>query len=74
MPPPPAAGSFIASYIPRLISTIAATTAGLVAFGLAGAALGGANVLVGALRVLLGGWVAMAATYGVGRLMGATPA
>jgi VIT1/CCC1 family predicted Fe2+/Mn2+ transporter len=43
-----------------------AATLGLILFGGSGAWLGGASVPKGALRVLLGGWLAMALTYGIG--------
>jgi VIT1/CCC1 family predicted Fe2+/Mn2+ transporter len=41
---------------------------GLTAFGVTGAVLGGAGVLKGGTRVLVGGLVAMGITYGFGRL------
>ncbi len=63
-------GSFIARYTTRLASVTAASAVGLAAFGLLGSALGGARLIVGALRVLIGGLLAMAITYGVGRLLG----
>mmetsp|Transcript_2424 Transcript_2424/g.6264 ORF Transcript_2424/g.6264 Transcript_2424/m.6264 type:complete len:272 (-) Transcript_2424:581-1396(-) len=68
------AGGFIADYQMRLYVTSAAATAGLALFGLTGAALGGANVLMGSLRVVIGGWLAMAATFGIGNLFGVDPA
>ena len=37
-------------------------------FGCVGAYLGGAAMWKGGLRVLLGGWAAMAVTFGVGSL------
>jgi VIT1/CCC1 family predicted Fe2+/Mn2+ transporter len=45
---------------------VLATTAGLLAFGGTGAFLGGARVWRGALRVLVGGMLAMGASYGIG--------
>lgn len=54
----------------RVIAVFVASTIGLALFGLLGAALGGARVLVGAVRVVIGGWMAMAATYGIGYAFG----
>lgn len=62
------ASAFIAAPAARLGALLAAACATLVALGAAGAALGGAPLWRGALRVLLGGGAAMAVTYGVGRL------
>ena len=42
---------------------------GLLAFGYLGARLGGANVVRGALRVVLGGWMALGVVYGIGRAL-----
>jgi VIT1/CCC1 family predicted Fe2+/Mn2+ transporter len=64
-------GAFIADPKIRNIAVAAASTVGLIGFGGLGAYLGGANKLVGALRVLLGGWIAMAITYGIGMAFGA---
>lgn len=69
------AGAFVSDYGARLACVAAASVAGLALFGSAGAVLGGARVWVGALRVVVGGSLAMALTYGVGRLFGVdTPA
>lgn len=57
-----------------LPATIAATLAGLLVLGAAGAAAGGARRTKGALRVLLWGALAMAATAAVGRLFGVAAA
>lgn len=51
---------------------LAAAAAGLALFGGLGAALGGASVARGAARVLVGGVLAMAATFGIGRLYSAS--
>ncbi|KAI8833338.1 VIT family-domain-containing protein [Chytridium lagenaria] len=51
-----------------VVGIIVASSVGLVLFGAAGAVIGGACWWRGALRVLVGGWVAMAGTYGVGLL------
>lgn len=65
------ATAFVTNPQARLMVTLAATTAGLFAFGLVGALLGGAGALRGAGRVLLGGWLALAVVYLVGALVGA---
>ena len=41
---------------------------------LQGAALGGAKVVRGAIRVVLGGWAAMVVTYGIGYAFGVSAA
>ncbi|KAL3157938.1 hypothetical protein ABBQ32_012340 [Trebouxia sp. C0010 RCD-2024] len=63
--------SFITKYTMRLMSLILATTAALTAFGSLGAWLGGASMVKGGARVILGGWIALAITYGIGRAFGA---
>lgn len=60
------AGAFILDTQTRNLAVLAASTLGLLVLGATGAALGGARQLVGALRVLLGGLLAMAVTYGIG--------
>lgn len=62
------AAAFIQSEVPRLASLIVASLVTLSALGATGAALGGAPKWKGALRVLVGGGLAMAITYGIGRL------
>jgi vacuolar iron transporter family protein len=57
----------------RFWAMVIAVTAGLLFFGGFGAFLGGFSMLTGGSRVLFGGWLAMAITYGVGRLVGANP-
>jgi VIT1/CCC1 family predicted Fe2+/Mn2+ transporter len=64
------AGCFIADPEARIIAVAAATTVGLLLFGALGAWLGGAKQVRAALRVLLGGWMAMGITFGVGTLIG----
>ncbi|XP_037481737.1 vacuolar iron transporter homolog 2-like [Triticum urartu] len=59
------AGGFVRPYGARVGAVCAATTVGLAGFGAAGGYLGGASMLRSGSRVLLGGWVAMAVTYGV---------
>lgn len=65
------AASFIRSYRARLGAVIAAVTVALVAFGWIGAVLGKAPILRSSLRVLIGGWLAMAITFGLTKLIGA---
>ncbi|KAG1362222.1 vacuolar iron transporter [Cocos nucifera] len=64
------AGGFIRSWDVRVGVVCAVSSLGLAGFGAAGAVLGGANVSKSALRVLLGGWLAMLVTFGVLRLCG----
>jgi VIT1/CCC1 family predicted Fe2+/Mn2+ transporter len=60
------AGAFILDAMLRVYMVTAASTVGLLLFGALGAWLGGAAMWKGAMRVLVGGWVAMAITYGIG--------
>lgn len=62
------AGAFIASRLWRIISVALVSTCGLIFFGILGSVLGGAWWLRGALRVLVGGWIAMGITFGFGFL------
>jgi vacuolar iron transporter family protein len=54
----------------RLPLTVAATLIGLVILGLVGARLGGARPLRAAIRVLIGGTLALSIALGIGRLTG----
>jgi vacuolar iron transporter family protein len=54
----------------RLPLTVAATLIGLVILGLVGARLGGAPPLRAAIRVLIGGTLALSIALGIGRLTG----
>ncbi|WOL12294.1 hypothetical protein Cni_G21060 [Canna indica] len=65
------AAGFIGSYKVRLGVVAAAATAALVVFGCVGAALGRAPVARSCARVVVGGWAAMAVTFGLMRLFGA---
>lgn len=67
-------GAFIEDHLTRIYVVIATSTAALILFGATGAYLGGAKLWKGALRVLIGGWLAMAITYGIGLLFGESPA
>ncbi|KAL4515264.1 hypothetical protein Ndes2526A_g09468 [Nannochloris sp. 'desiccata'] len=58
---------FISDQAYRLIAIALSTTAGLLVFGILGAYLGGAGLLKGGMRVILGGWLALGVSYGVGR-------
>lgn len=51
----------------RFWANIGAVTFGLLLFGTLGAWLGAFSIRKGALRVLTGGWLALACTYAVGR-------
>ncbi|KAK3158588.1 hypothetical protein QOZ80_2AG0139100 [Eleusine coracana subsp. coracana] len=62
------AGGLVRPWKARFAAVCAASSLGLVGFGAAGAHLGGANVVRSGARVLVGGWLAMAVTYGVLRL------
>ena len=68
------AGAFLAEQWARITSILLATTAGLVMFGVLGAYFGGANVLKGALRVVIGGWLALGISYGIGAAFDVAPA
>lgn len=59
------AAAFIGNHKVRLPVVAAAVTLALIGFGSAGAVLGRAPVLRSSARVLLGGWMAMAITYGL---------
>ena len=60
------ASAFIHDHKNRLISLAVASTFALAAFGAIGAWLGGSDKIRPAVRVLLGGWLAMGITYGFG--------
>jgi vacuolar iron transporter family protein len=62
------AGAFIKSFAARLSVVCGVSTIGLAVFGAVGAFLGGAKPYKGALRVLIGGWLAMLITYGILKL------
>ncbi|XP_057795496.1 vacuolar iron transporter homolog 4-like [Salvia miltiorrhiza] len=64
------AASFITEYKVRVGAVVAAVSAALVAFGWLGAALGRAPVVRSTARVLVGGWLAMALTFGLTKLIG----
>jgi VIT1/CCC1 family predicted Fe2+/Mn2+ transporter len=63
-------GAFILNIRSRLIVVAAISSIALAAFGAVGAKLGGAPLTRAAIRVLLGGWIAMGITYGILRVLG----
>lgn len=64
------AAAFIREHRLRLSVVITVATSALVAFGVVGARVGGTPVVKSSVRVLIGGWVAMAITFGLTRLIG----
>ncbi|KAI3969188.1 hypothetical protein MKW92_022844 [Papaver armeniacum] len=64
------AAAFIKDHKVRLGVVTGATSLALLVFGGIGAVLGKAPLLKSSLRVLVGGWIAMAITYGLTRLIG----
>ncbi|KAL5560299.1 hypothetical protein UlMin_036510 [Ulmus minor] len=66
------AASFIKDYKVRLIVVVGAVTLALMAFGWLGAILGKAPIVRSSLRVLFGGWLAMAITFGLTKLIGSS--
>ncbi|XP_052189895.1 vacuolar iron transporter homolog 4-like [Diospyros lotus] len=66
------AAAFIKEYKVRLGVVVAVVTLALVAFGWLGAALGRAPAARSAVRVLVGGWLAMAITFGLIKLIGSS--
>ncbi|XVF39092.1 hypothetical protein PTKIN_Ptkin01aG0007600 [Pterospermum kingtungense] len=66
------AASFIKEYKVRLGAVIGAVTLALLVFGWLGAVLGKAPTVRSAVRVLVGGWLAMAITFGLTKLIGSS--
>ncbi|MCL7039763.1 hypothetical protein MKW94_026172 [Papaver nudicaule] len=64
------AASFIRDHKVRLGVVTGATSLALLVFGGLGAVLGKAPLVKSSLRVLIGGWIAMAITYGLTKLIG----
>ncbi|BAF09478.1 Os02g0644200, partial [Oryza sativa Japonica Group] len=64
------AGGFVRPWAARVAAVCAASSLGLAGFGVASAYLGGAGVARSGVRMLVGGWLAMAVTYGVLKLFG----
>ncbi|KAI3807491.1 hypothetical protein L1987_23421 [Smallanthus sonchifolius] len=65
------AASFIKPYRVRILVVAVAVTIALAVFGWLGAALGRAPAVKSTIRVVVGGWMAMAITYGLTMLIGA---
>lgn len=68
----PIAALLVAPAQGRTIAVVVTALVALVVLGIAGAMAGGARILRAALRVGIGGGLAMAITAGVGRLVGGT--
>ncbi|KAJ4835831.1 hypothetical protein Tsubulata_033036 [Turnera subulata] len=66
------AAVFIHDYKVRLIVVTCVVSLALVGFGVLGAVLGNTPVVKSSVRVLFGGWVAMAITFGLTRVIGGT--
>ncbi|KAJ6759197.1 FE(2+)/MN(2+) TRANSPORTER PCL1 [Salix koriyanagi] len=66
------AASFIGGYKLRLGMVVGAVTVALVLFGWLGAVLGKAPIIKSSLTILIGGWFAMAITYGLTKLIGSS--
>ncbi|XP_071721975.1 vacuolar iron transporter homolog 4-like [Rutidosis leptorrhynchoides] len=66
------AASFITDYKVRVGVIVAAVTLALCCFGWLGAVLGKAPAIKSCLRVLIGGWLAMAITFGLTKLIGSS--
>jgi len=64
------AAAFVKEYKMRIISVVVAVTVALMVFGWLGAALGKAPAVRSSARVLFGGWLAMAVTFGLTKLIG----
>ncbi|XP_070033918.1 vacuolar iron transporter homolog 4-like [Nicotiana tomentosiformis] len=64
------AAAFIADHKVRLAVIVAAVSLALLAFGGVGAFLGRSPMVKSCARVLIGGWMAMAITFGLTRLIG----
>lgn len=64
--------AFIRNYRVRLAVVVAVVSVTLVGFGCLSAVLGRAPLVKSTLRVLIGGWVAMAVTFGSTKAVGST--
>ncbi|KAE9446937.1 hypothetical protein C3L33_21177, partial [Rhododendron williamsianum] len=64
------AAAFIRNHKVRLGVVVAAASMALVAFGGVGAVLGKTSVVRSGTRVVVGGWMAMAITFGLTKLIG----
>ncbi|KAI3815397.1 hypothetical protein L1987_15064 [Smallanthus sonchifolius] len=66
------AAAFIVNHKVRLAVVVAAVTIALAVFGWIGAFLGRTHVVKSCVRVLVGGWMAMAITFGLTMLIGSS--
>lgn len=66
------AAAFIGDHMVRLDVVVAAVTLALVVFGWVGAGMGRTPVFKSCARMLIGGWMAMAITFGLTKLIGST--
>lgn len=66
------AAAFIGDHKVRLFVVIAAVTFALIVFGGVGAVLGKTPALKSCVRLLIGGWIAMAITFGLTKLIGSS--
>ncbi|CAA7048442.1 unnamed protein product [Microthlaspi erraticum] len=64
------AAAFVKEYKVRIGAIVASVTLALVMFGWLGAVLGKAPVVKSSVRVLVGGWFALAVTFGLTKLVG----
>lgn len=64
--------SFIREYKARLGTVVGTVSLALVVFGWLGAVLGKAPAIRSVVRVLVGGWLAMAITFGLTKLIGSS--
>ncbi|XP_004289023.1 PREDICTED: vacuolar iron transporter homolog 4-like [Fragaria vesca subsp. vesca] len=56
---------FISKNLVRMMVVVVVTSIALALFGAIGARMGGSPVRISAIRVMVGGWIAMAVTYGL---------
>ncbi|KAK8564175.1 hypothetical protein V6N13_005607 [Hibiscus sabdariffa] len=64
------AAAFVRQHKVRIAVVAAVASVALVVFGMVGALLGGTPVAKSSARVLVGGWMAMGATFGLTKLIG----
>jgi len=64
--------AFVKDYVVRVGVVIGVVSFALLGFGWLGAMLGKAPAVKASLRVLVGGWLAMGATFGLTKLVGST--
>ncbi|KAE8686816.1 Vacuolar iron transporter-like protein 2.1 [Hibiscus syriacus] len=64
------AAAFITQHKVRIVVVVAVASAALMVFGVVGALVGGTPVAKSSARVLVGGWMAMGATFELTKLIG----